>query len=64
VQNVAFKHLIRKICLYWHCNALQFGNKLTVPYANYYYIVSTFLVEHEVPPAGPSNFPRLIVSEV
>jgi len=27
-QNVAFKHHIRSICLYRHCNALHFGNKL------------------------------------
>jgi len=26
-QNVAFKHHIRSICRYWHCNTLHFGNK-------------------------------------
>jgi len=26
-KNVAFKHRIRWICLYRHCNALHFGNK-------------------------------------
>jgi len=29
-QIVAFKHRIRSICLYGHCNALHFGNKRTV----------------------------------
>jgi len=29
VQNVAFKHRIRSICIYRHCNALHFGNKLS-----------------------------------
>jgi len=29
-QNVTFKHRIRSICLYRHCNALHFGNKHTV----------------------------------
>jgi len=28
VLNVAFKHCILSICLYRHCNALHFGNKL------------------------------------
>jgi len=27
VQNVAFKHRIRLICRYRHCNALHFDNK-------------------------------------
>jgi len=29
-KYVALKHRIRSICLYRHCNALHFGNKLTV----------------------------------
>jgi len=35
----------------------------TVRYAKYYYIVSTFLVKHGVPP-GPQNSLRLIVSQI
>jgi len=27
LKNVAFKHRIRSICLYRHCNALHFSNK-------------------------------------
>jgi len=32
-ENFAFKHRIRSIWLYRHCNALHFGNKHTVRYA-------------------------------
>jgi len=29
-NSAAFRHRIRSICLYRHCNALHFGNKPTV----------------------------------
>jgi len=44
---------------------LSYKTSYRLPGAKYYYIVSTFLVEHGVPPSGePSNYFKFNVSQI